>query len=709
MGYPTLAPRDTWYTNGGNAATAAKASITTINIVDSYTLTGKETASWDASADNSEGKVTVYVEGTTLTIAGNGEDKIYANADSSYMFYEFRNLTSITGTDKVDTSNVTTFEKAFMFNCSLKRLDLTKWVTKKVTNLYGMFQCAYSLASLITKGWDTSGVTNMGRFLNCPKNADANTVPNEAMEALDVSHWDVGKVKNFEYAFACLNALTSLDVSRWDVSNVTSMLGTFQNCASLVELDVSKWKTGSVATLEGTFFACYSLAALDVSKWDVSSVTTMRGTFNSCQSLIELDANGWDTSNVTDMSSMFSGCTSLQRLHVQDWNTAKVETMKSMFSSGKSHEQSSMSFSVLDVSNWDVSSCKHFGWMFYAWNTWRYPKEGAILELDLSKWDVSASENFDHMFAWSDLTVDGIENWKAPNNRNFECTFHSLRNYTFDVSGLAEGTENVTTFSGMFKCYNESSVTNPIDPTEYGSRLREIKGLDKFKTSYGIDFATMFLGCKWIEELNLPGFDTTKACDGVKVSTNNTESQTLMQMFQDMPRLRKITLGENFSFNGDGSTSYTEDIFDEDGNLEHPKHIAELPAPDPKYIDGADGKWYVINGNSYSPSEVPKKTANTYYATRSMVEDLDVVVKNKSLLDLGNALREVQGTEAKYKPGEMGNAVRAAGGGSECASKHFVHTFTGDGNTSASFVVPFEPDSIHVSCYDPSVFWSNSY
>ena len=66
---PILAQSDTWFTQGGTSV--KRASITEIEIKDSYTPSGSVTASWDASAAK-DGSVMAYVEGTKLIIAGNG-------------------------------------------------------------------------------------------------------------------------------------------------------------------------------------------------------------------------------------------------------------------------------------------------------------------------------------------------------------------------------------------------------------------------------------------------------------------------------------------------------------------------------------------------------------------------------------------------------------------------------------------------------------
>lgn len=125
MAIPTLAPNYTWFAPSDTSIT--RSSITEINIVDRYTPTGNETASWDAS-EAKDGGVMCYVNGTVLTIAGNGSGGIYANRDASSMFAitsgsdRFSNLLAINGADKLDTSNATTFRTMFRIRCSGFRL-----------------------------------------------------------------------------------------------------------------------------------------------------------------------------------------------------------------------------------------------------------------------------------------------------------------------------------------------------------------------------------------------------------------------------------------------------------------------------------------------------------------------------------------------------------------------------------------------------------
>lgn len=132
------------------------------------------------------------------------------------------------------------------------------------------------------------------------------------------------------------------------------------------------------------------------------------------------------------------------------------------------------------------------------------------------------------------------------------------------------------------------------------SLVEKIIGLENFNTSNSVSFHQMFNRCENLKELNLLSFDTRKAKYGEQVSGNGTVSHVTYQMLDGLTRLEKITLGPNFTFAGDGTASA--------------EYMGTMPTPSAEYIDGADGNWYTIYGDSYAPSEIPNLTANTYYA-----------------------------------------------------------------------------------------------
>ena len=620
MAYPILAPNSTWYKSNQNRST-----ITQINIVDSYTPTGNENETWNADVGNT-GSIKCYRTGTVITIAGNGSGKIAMNADSSYAFSSsgsnrFDVLTTIAGADLLDTSNVTSFERLFYVCKKLKTVDVSNWQTGNVTNMHGTFNQVFEIEQIPVENWDTSSCENMKyMFQLCLK-----------LKSLDLSKWNVSKVKTMSSMFLGHSAfgdmtITSVNTSGWNTSSLEDTSGMFQRCPQLTSLDVSSWDVSKVQTMQSMFMHCSSLTSLDVSNWNTSSCKNMSFLFQKCTNLEILDVSKWNTSSVTDMESLFSGCQSLTILDISNWDVSKVTSMQNMFTCGADYGTNQMSYTALDVSKWNTSSCTNMSFMFYGVDT--------IGTINVSNWNVSKVTNFDHMFAHSHINIGDISKWDTSSATNMNGMFHSIQNTTIDVSNF--NTSKVFAFGQMF---------------EYCNKLTSIIGLENFDTSSGIDFAEMFHGCTQLKELNLSNFDTRNAKDGVNVSTNGGTSLTMYNIVYDTPCLEKITLGENFSFNGDGTTT-------------NASNIAVLPTPDSTYITGADGKWYTVIGTSYLPAEIPSKTANTYYASVDIVKNLDVKLKNGTIIDIAAQIKEKTGKADNIKPSAMADEISKISGGS---------------------------------------------
>lgn len=207
---PTLVAESDWYSGSTD-----KSSITVIYLVDSYTPTGSETESWSAAVDG-DGNITdsikCYVEGTKLTIAGNGSGKIYANSSSYGAFRDFDEVTAINGISLLDTANVTSMVFMFEGCSSLTNLDLSSFNTTNVTNMAYMFwQCGY-LTSLDLSSFNTANVTNMSdMFHYCSK-----------LKTIYVSSlWSTAAVTSSRDMFAVCSSLVGGNGTTYNGSYVT--------------------------------------------------------------------------------------------------------------------------------------------------------------------------------------------------------------------------------------------------------------------------------------------------------------------------------------------------------------------------------------------------------------------------------------------------------------------------------------------------------
>jgi len=327
---PTLAANGSWY-----KGTTQKSVITQIDILSSYTPTGTVKESWNADVANT-GTIKCYIEGTKLTIAGNGSETILANSDSSYMFgdidylalgfdyngidvtesgitkiegNEFSNVTSINGLDIVDTKNATIMEGMFRGCEALTSVDVSKFNTSAVTDMSGMFYGCRALTSIDVSKFNTSNVTDMYcMFYNCQK-----------LSKIDVGNFDTGKVTNMMSMFNDCLSLTKLDISGFNTTSVKYMPAMFNNCSSLTELNVSGFDTTNLTHMNDMFMNCSSLTSLDVSNFDTCNIDgSMRYVFYGCTKLAELDLSNFDTSGATSIESMFYNMKELQEITLSE-------------------------------------------------------------------------------------------------------------------------------------------------------------------------------------------------------------------------------------------------------------------------------------------------------------------------------------------------------------------------------------------------------
>ena len=490
---------------------------------------------------------------------------------------------------------------------------------------------------------------------------------------------DTSNVTDFSFAFSGRlgeggeMALQSIDVSTWDTSKCTNMSGMFLQCVALEELHVSNWNTGNVKSIMQMFWGCNKLKTLDVSRWDVGSLngeSSLMGTFGYCSVLTELDISKWKFNpEATGWNFVLSfvGLNSIKELDLTPIPFDKANLIMNMFSYLSSVEtlklpgqkfgniksfhgwfQECSTLKNLDTSAWDTHSCEDMSFMFYGCT--------GLKEIDVSHWDTSKVKTFDHFAAHALLRRKGIENWDTSSCENMNAMFHNCAEEELDLSGYK--TDKVRIFCQMF---------------ENSPNLKRVKGLDKWNTANGESFEQMFGRCYQIEEIDLSAFDTTKAKNDVECSTNGHTSLTLENFCNDCRNLKWIKLGKNFAVNGDGSNTIAANRL-------------ILPTPSAEYLDGADGLWRTFDGTTYAPAGIPDRTANTYYSSYNSIADVDVIVKNGSLLEVAKAIREINGNTEKYVPAQLGAAIQSLG----VALK--------------GFVITGQPQSVEVSENEHTIF-----
>ena len=284
------------------------------------------TTTYDVSGVN-DGSIVAFVSGTALKVTNTYNGPIKFIQDNGVCFYiaskpsAFKNITEV-HYDYVDTSLVAYCDNAFYGMSKLTTITgLENWDTSNMTSMSYMFYYCPSITKLNVTNFDTSKVTDMREMFNgC-----------NSLTSLDVSHFDTSKVTRMRYMFAGCQSLTSLDVSNFNTSNVIDMGYMFLDCHSLKELDLKAFDTKNVVSMYCMFGFSWSLENVDISSFDTSNVTDMSYMFEGCNSLKQIDVSNFNTCKVESMAGMFTDCYSLASVDVSNFDTSKVTDFSRMF------------------------------------------------------------------------------------------------------------------------------------------------------------------------------------------------------------------------------------------------------------------------------------------------------------------------------------------------------------------------------------------
>jgi len=365
--------------------------------VDLSGLTGQDVS------DKQDGSILAYYDEDNASIYIVSDNEIYANADSSKMFYNFTALETVDVKD-LNTTYATSFTQMFYPCKSLKEIDLSTWDFSNVTSTEGMFEDCESLTSItFPADLDTSNVSNMERmFANC-KSLTAIDLSNFSLEnvtslsfmfsgcyklqeidlsnksapnltyeeksngtahgtyllfpkysanlkKVNLSNTSFSNITDLSYLFAGLNNVTEINLSGFSADNVENIYGMFMGCESVSELDLSSLNTSKVTNMAWLFGGCDNLSSINFGdNFITSNVTNMQQMFYYCYSLSELDLSCFDTSNVTNMYRMFYACSGLSELDLSSFDTAKVTNVKQMLSYCNN-------LADLDISSFDMSN-----------------------------------------------------------------------------------------------------------------------------------------------------------------------------------------------------------------------------------------------------------------------------------------------------------------------------------------------------------------
>ena len=230
---------NTWY-----AGTFDKKNITKISFVTEFASEIYDEC-WDASMSEN-GQVMAYRIGTEIFVVGNTKG-IVANADSSYMFSDFQNLSQIVGLENIDMINVLSID--------------------------GLFKNCHKLTNVNLSVFKDNSFKQLNEvFMGC-----------SSIEFVDISDWDLSNVTKYNFMFNDCALLEKVDLGQNPSSLHTNIYcsNMFKNCVSLENFDFSVFGNKSVY-LGSIFYGCTNLTVIDFK--DITP-TGMAYSFTKCTNL----------------------------------------------------------------------------------------------------------------------------------------------------------------------------------------------------------------------------------------------------------------------------------------------------------------------------------------------------------------------------------------------------------------------------------------
>ena len=386
------------------------------------------------------------------------------------------------------------------------------------TNCEGWFLGMDKLTSISGINYlNTTEVTNMEQmFKNC-----------SSLTSLDVSKFDTGKVTNMREMFNNCSGLTSLDVSRFNTANVIKMNGMFENCYGLTTLDVSGFNTEKVTMMSSQFEGCSGLTSLDLSGFTFKNETNAIYILNGCSSLklLSIPATAHYLVNVdcVGVGTQSSPCTLIYPpnfpLNITSSGDGWYQWKGGYFKDADleayavlSSDHTTLTFYYDNQSGFRTGSVYGMN-VDYSYPGW-YDSRATItnVEFDPSFADARPTSCYRWFCVMTNLTsITGIQYLNTENVKNMQLMFNYCSKLTsLDVSGF--DTRNVLDMHRMF--WNCSSLTT--------------LNVSGFNTENMNDISRMFEGCSSLTSLDLSGFSFTTATESNRMLENCTRLQTLI-------------------------------------------------------------------------------------------------------------------------------------------------------------------------------------
>ena len=213
------------------------------------------------------------------------------------------------------------YSKIYSLNESSELNNVTLKFEKVITSCENMFYDLKNIVEVDLSKFNTSNMLNMYyMFFNCTN-----------LKKITFGEFDTSKVIDMFRLFYNCSSLESIDLSHFNTSSVTTMNAMFSGCEKLKSIDASKFDTSKVVDMYDIFAYCYNVEYVDVSNFDTSKVTDMQGIFYCCHKLTSLDLHNFDASSLLKFPYSFYYLNSLKYLNLESFSINENVSLVEVF------------------------------------------------------------------------------------------------------------------------------------------------------------------------------------------------------------------------------------------------------------------------------------------------------------------------------------------------------------------------------------------
>ena len=547
--------------------------------------------------------------GSSLTSAT--FDASFANVTGltnlSEWFYGCSALTSISGLENLNTSNVTTMYNMFSSCSSLTELDLTHFDVSSLTDTRRMFDGCSKLDAIYATDWTSAPITDDAEmFYNCPKLVgSAGTVFDSSYNGISRAHVDGGLTnpgyfsqKGVALAYAAVekNAEgkavavtfyydTHKETRKAEGKTIVRTLNspnayqewagsTSSSTLTSVAFDSSFKNYTGLTSLGQWFSNCSNLTSITgLENLNTTNVTTMANMFNRCTALTELDLSAFNTTNVTEMSYMFCYSNKLMTIYVGDgWTIAEGAATPSMFLNCNA---------LVGGLGTYYNSEKTDGAMAHvdggAANPGYFSRKGAPVAYAV------VTKNSDNQPVAVSFFYDTAKDSRATENT----TILTRLNANTAPPNWTGATLTSVTFDESFGNYHD--LTNLKEWFYWCSALTGITGLEYLNTENVTTMENMFRGCGALIELDLMNFNVGIVTSTYMMFSQCTSLETIYAATDwntETNTLSAYMFGNCQKLMGGAMTSYAASYTDKtyahpDGGSANPGYFTDKTQPRP--------------------------------------------------------------------------------------------------------------------------------